>query len=857
MRARGLSPGHWLLALAVVIAAGVLGIVLQASGDTSRRAAAEGAMTLAPRYLADRPGDAARLALAGNHLDPSVATELAMLSVAVDSAGIERVVDGGPARVTAAIRTAHFLVTADEKRVLRVWRPHNGALLGALRVQERIVALADTPAAPLVAAADASGRLSLIDLADPHRPKLRRLPVPGGDGPRLALAFSNEAVEIVTVSRAGLVERFDAMTGSALDRWSLREVEGAVPWEGGSGALRLVAASFDSQPYGAGERLLVGLPDGAVVRVELKPKRGRTMIPAGFAPGEITAVAEVPHGHGVAAAARGGYMARESGEVPPIVRRGAEATGVAFDAGDALWVGNREGVGQQPTLSYGAELDFAGRPAAALTAGVGGVVAIGPEGTVSLLGDSNSGLGLPNAPSSSFAAFGPDGRLLITEGGEYAYRLVALKPGHGREYGQVVPNPELRSYEPDPDWWPEEGGFSVEAGAIGDELAVAGGQDPTGTAVVLAWDAESGSPLRRLPLATGGVETLEPSVVSEVLLLSDKHLVAAYSTVQQLIAIWSTDTWEQVAAVPVGAIGSMALRPDESEIVAIGGSDEESGGGKELVFVDVDAGHATEISHPGVTDAAWSADGNWLAVVDAGGALRIMSPDGEDEVRAPIQLEDEPLALAWRPDGEEIAVASRESVVLVDPLTGTVSPPLPNPSFATVHHLDWSADGRFLATTGSELREDGEAYEPAPVQLWTVGEARLRRRMCQLAGSPSGTREWTRLAGAGVPQPPCRVPASRPNGDPGEAAGELEDVDLIFRRGNDLFAADLGGNAARVGRVPSEGYPQISVSWDPDAVAWQAQSEIGMLGLGSRQVFEWTCVCRGAALRGGELVALG
>jgi WD40 repeat protein len=860
--AAGPSRRHLLIALGVLLVAVLLSLVLHSSnGDGAKiKNVAEGTLAIAPRYLDERPGVAARLALAGDRLKPSVAAELSMLSVAIDSAGVERVIDGGSAEVTAAIRASSLLITADEQGVVRVWRPHTGLLLGRTRVPDPVVVMADTEAARLLVAADKHGRLSLIDLSNPTEPSVSRLPGKGDGEPPLALAFANHGVEIVTLSRQGVVEQLDTMTGRVLSRWSLREVEGAVPWRRTPGSLKLAAASFDSQGYGDYGRLLVGLPDGAAVRIELKSRRGRTMVPAGFAPGRITALAESPYGHEVAIAATGGYLSSESGEARPVVRRGLEATGVTFDPDDyTLWVANREGVS---SLNEGVELPFAGRPVTALTTGRGGVVGIDLEGAVSVLGEAAAGLALPEVAASTFAAFAPNGRLLIEEGSPgYVYRLVALRAGHGLEYGQVTSNPERQSYEPDPDWWPEEDGFSVEAGAIDDEFAVVGGQDPTGTAVVLVWDASSGRPLRRLPLSTGSVETLEPSVVTEVLLLPEKHLLAAYSAVQQLIAIWSTDSWEQVASVPVGSIGSMALSPDESKIVAIGGSAEEpeGEGGTELVFVDVDSGAvAGRVSREGITDAAWSPDEERLAVVGTDGKLRILSADGENELRSPIQLEDAPLALAWRPDGEEIAVAMFDSLVLADPLSGVVSPPFPTDgSDSIVHHLDWSRDGRFLAAAAWQWSEDGEGYEPDSTQIWTVGGPRLQRRMCQLAGGATSQEEWDELVGTAEPKALCRAPAlSRPF-PLGEGVDRLDAVDLVFRSGNDLFAADLEGHAAEIGRTEDDIFPGVSLGWGDETVAWATQGEVGMMGLGARQAEEWTCLCNGAALHDGELIALG
>jgi hypothetical protein len=82
----------------------ILALLLLGNGGGGRDRASilsRRAEALAPSYLAERPGEAARLALAGYRLDPSVEGELSMASVAADSARVRRVIETGARQVVA------------------------------------------------------------------------------------------------------------------------------------------------------------------------------------------------------------------------------------------------------------------------------------------------------------------------------------------------------------------------------------------------------------------------------------------------------------------------------------------------------------------------------------------------------------------------------------------------------------------------------------------------------------------------------------------------------------------------------------------------------------------------------------
>lgn len=849
------GAGRLRLFAVTVIALAALLLLLDQGGSSGEGDWGLRVTTLAPSYLDRDPGRAARMALAGDRLDPSEAAQFSMLAVAADSAGVERVIETGSARVTAAIRTTHLVLIATADGRVVVWRPHGGVLLGEAHVASPLVAFADSPSTAEIAAVDAHGGLSLVDLSDPLHPRVSRLARRAGsarDGV-LALSFSAEAVTVLVVTAAGEIERFDTTTGALLERWSLGEVSGAAPW--GSRRPAVVAAAFDSQYFSTTERLLVAIPNGAVVRVELRRRRIRTMIPPGFAPGRITSVAENPYGPDVVAGATGGLVTSETRKLPPTISTGPEATGVAFAEGETLWIGDQDGIRSEQEY-FGAirEEAASGRPVRLLSAGIGGVVALNPGGAVSLLGPLESGLSLPETEATTFAAFDPEGHVVLPEGSPgYVYQLAMFRPGHGLQDGEPEPDPEVRSYEPDPKWWSEESehGLFVDAVAAGGGLVAAGGQDPTGQAVVLVWDAKSGRPLRRLPLSTGGIRTLEPSVVSGIFLLPREHLLLAYSGVQQLVAVWSTESWRLLHAIPVGSLRALAVDPGESRLAVVSGPpplenefEEEATAPEKLIAIDPVSGQIEhEATVADVADIAYSPDGRELALATQRGALRILSADSAEPVRSAIPLESQPVAIAWHPDGRQIAVAFEDGgISLVDPETGLLSESLPHELYgADVMGLEWSADGRFLLVSRGEPAESGEGDEPAPAQLWAVQGPRLRRRMCQLAGSS---------------RPVCglrlRPPRAARNEDaPPERAG------LAFRRGDGIFASDLEHPAARIGGAGGESFYQaVAFSWLGDGLGWAGHGDIGLLRDGARRADVWPCACSGLAARGDALFSL-
>jgi WD40 repeat protein len=833
-----------LVAVAVFAAGGLLRGL--GSGGDARNSDLSAESGIQVEFV-DHPGDSARDALAAAHSDDSVAAELAMLEVALDGKGIERTVDTGDGEATAALVLEGHLLTASSDGGVEVWRRANGALLGQAKASAPIVALADAyVSSSFLAALDEAGAVELVDIADPGRPRVLRLGPRLAKGERpLAVAFSeDDPREVVAVGSGGEVLHVDMTTGALVSRDSLGKFQGPLPWRHGDTPLSLTAAKFVPEVYEDEEGLLVAVANGAVADVDLKEGQGKTVLDSGVAPGRILAIDRLPYGETeLAVGATGGsVVVGENDFGEPSGKPGPPVPAVALESDDGLWLGESEGMAL-PEM----EGPLSGPPVRGFDVGLHGIAALNQNGMVSALGPAGVGISMADVEGTAAAAFDPAGRLLVASGYDpnHVEEIRAVRPQQPLPYDEYQEDDELQAYKPDPEWWSEAEdpeAFYVNDVAGNDEYVIAAGQDPNQDAAVVVWDAASGKPLQELVLGTGGVSTETPSIVSKVLLLPGRHEIAAYSVAQELIAVWSTETWELEDSIPVGAVGDVSVSPDESTIAVVGLGDDpeftvEPDEPIDISFVDLDAGKVDHVERVrGAVAAAFSPDGETLAVADQSGFLQLRSSDGSDRQGDPIELDNTPKELSWRPDGKLIAVAVSEGgVVFVDPESREVSQSLPYSTATPALGLDWSADGTLLATQTAEYDEDVERYEPAWTKVWTLGAAALEHRMCELAGCSR-----RRDAAAGQL----------------DDASRLKDVALVFRHEGDLVAADSAGNTARIGRLEDFSSPSPAYAWSRLGFAWSSPQQVSAILASDERPRSWPCACAGVAWDGEEIVSL-
>ncbi|HYH54204.1 MAG TPA: hypothetical protein VD761_08740 [Solirubrobacterales bacterium] len=793
----GRSRWSWLGLAAVILIAFLLGVLLRKASSNEETGSPEPVAAMIHAKLADRPQDAALAALAAFRSEPSAESELAMLDVAIDGSGLEHMIETGGEEVTAALVLDRDLVAARDDGVIQVWGRSNGKLQGETEAEVAFVALASSESSSgYLAALDRHGAISLLDVTDPGRPRILGLEVGLSPGERpLAIAFSDESDEVIAVGAGGEVLRVDT-TGTVSGRTSIWSYRGDLPWDRRGSSATLTAARFLPDNYEDDEGLLVSTANGGVADVDLAKGQGKTALRPGIAPGRVLSLDRDPYGETqLAVGASEGLvlLGEESYDDEPLVYPGPAIPAVTIEE-EGLRQGSREGL----LLGQAYQRPFAGPPVLRFDSSVDGIAVIHPEGKVSALGPAGTGISMADTEWSSVATFDPEGRVLVAEGydANHVEELHAVRPQPREPEEEYQEDEVVQTYRPDPEWWPEaedpEALYLNEVAAT-DQYVVAGGQDPNGNAAVLVWDAETGNPIQHLTLGTGGVTTELPSIVADVMLLPEQHLVACYSAAQQLIAIWSTDTWELVDSIPVGAVGDVAASSDGSTIVAVGVSPDSEGyvepdGLTPLTFIDTEEGRIRgEVAAKGVSDAAFSPDGSTLAMVDQSGFLRLRSADGREPAGPLVKVGAAAEALAWRPDGKLIAVSlSQGEIVLVDPESGEVSESLPREATTPSPQLSWSSDGGMLVALNPMPEEEGEGYDPGPASIWTLSATDLKRRMCELAA--------------------CHSATAVPLGSQLDDASRLAAIDFVFREEGSLIAADLNDEKARIGYLKDD-YP--------------------------------------------------
>ncbi|HEX5927543.1 MAG TPA: hypothetical protein VFY45_27245 [Baekduia sp.] len=751
--------------------------------------------------------------------------------------------------------------------MLRTWDPATGARLGQRKVAAPIGQMAASSALDgVVLTADQTGAVELWDVNAPDAPTRRTLASNHrGNASPLLVAFTPGGTMALAAWPDGAVERWDVASGTPLSTLKLGLARGRLPWRRGAGPLHLTAAAVPGDDYLVKSLLAVATADGAIARIDLRALRGRTMVPAGQFTDKVTGLATSAYDEPalIATSTAGVFIWRTSDR--RLTNGGGGRSSVTF-FNDKYVAASADGVRTFSTNDddQGGSADPVGTPATLATAGPGGIAIGRPDGTVALLGEPTVGIGLQPGDDTSVARFGPQGLLLTVEGydANHVSSLAAVRPGANDS--TTEPHRKVHVYKPDRRWWPQGDGANdhwyVNDATMGTDFVVAAGQDPTGTASVLVWDARTARPLRRLALTTGGIQPSGPSIATSVQVLPDRHVLAAYSAVQESIVLWSTTTWQRIATIAVGPAGGFTASPDGSRLIVAGLSDEQtrlhSGiRTSRLEFIDVEK---KMIDHIVTTkDSArveMAPDGHAIATVD-GGRLRVLSPDGRRDLIRPVQLDAElGTEVAWRPDSKVLAVGRSEGgVAIVDPAAGRLVTALPTPDDSLPMALSWSPSGAVLAVTNAT--ENGDSgFKATRPSLWRLDDATLRARMCQLAGRNMTAAEWRRdVSDEIAPQQPCRP--ARPKVT-SAAPATLPDAPLVvFTQRARVLATNADGRAARISDLPQDALSTTGFVWSPEgAVGWVAGGRAYVLRDGA--VRSWPCPCNGVVFDGPELAAV-
>jgi WD40 repeat protein len=857
------SPTRWTVALLVLI-----GLASSGCGggdgrrDTGARAAAAQLRIRLPALLPRRPAYAAGFALAADSLDPSPGSELAMLSVAAQQHAVARVIAAHRGPATAATRVRSAIVTAGTDGFLRTWDPRTGAKLGERRVGATIVRLAASEAVgATVASVDEEGHVAVWDLSHATRPVARQLSPGAGKRAPVTLGFSPNGVQLLSLGADGGLRRWDVASGASLRTVDLQAHRSSLPWR--RHRVTLTAATFVGQVYDQDPSVLVATRDGAIAKVNLRTATGRIVVPAGKITGPISALAYLPYkDYDIAAGTPEGVVWWKDDDNFTVRDSGPPVTALAAIDDDEVLKGGTGGVARATAETSDPPIGAAVR---AISATKYGAVAAAADGTVAVYDlDDDAGLTAPPTRPTAFARLGPAHQMLITDSGDpnHVKALMAVRLGvPGLQDGAPVANRPVRTYKPARSWWPQGEGadnhWFVSGGVFGDKYVVTAGQDPTGVAVVLVWDAKTARPLARLPLTTGGVKTDQPSYVAGFGILQDSGLLAAYSPVQESIAFWSTKTWRRTATVNVGPIASLSFTRDEKQVAVTSrpadGADTPDMR-TSLTFIDVAKGRVDHtVGLRGLNQVDFSPDGKYLATFTQG-KLQLRSPDGRKVLTAPVRYEDgDGVIEEWRPDSKLIAIArKRTGTVLADPWSGVVSEPLSAPAGTAPSGLGWSDDGRLLVQ--DNFQDDATPPAAAEPTLWTLDPRHLRQKLCAVEAGAFTAASWRReMRGAGAPRALCPRPAAPSRRT---AAGRaIADPVVAFRAGNSLYVADRDGHRQLIGGARPEDYSVQTFSWSrAGALGWAANGRAHVLRAG--RVSSWACPCEDVAFDKETLTAV-
>jgi WD40 repeat protein len=822
-------------------------------------------------------------AFAAQRLDPTEAGNFALLSVDLAFNGVLRVLAPTRGSTLTALHTANAVISSDQDRQVTVWQPTTGQVLATVSTPQPIVRFAASPSPNLVASVDRAGSVALWNLEDPHRPI--GLPLASASPGRrqvVALGFAAQATQLLVLTRTGLLYIFDVPARRLLRVRSLREAHGTLPWSSGQ-HVDVTAAQISPEEFSAKTTLLIATSDKDVARIDLHTFRGATAMPSAEVSGAITAVAESPYYQpSVILGTTAGTIQWNSQTHTAEPEQTGPNVGLALHE-TTITAANARGIvsaNLAASATSGTSLfTYTGRPARALLEGPGGPVEIGKDGSISLIGQPESAVSMPtsDSESSTIADFGPEGNLLETSGSDanHIESLIAVRPGvPGSLYGLTIPNRLVRRYLPSKQWWPQDTseprGWFVDVAQLSSQYALAGGQDPTGTAVVLVWNAKTGKPLKRLSLTQTGIPNttngLPPSIVPQVELLPKKHLIAAYSAAQELIVLWSTDTWQQVATIGVGPIADFSVSPDENTILVTSVSDQQSGvaagnANTRLLFLDVASGKvARRLTSNGTELAGYALNGG-IVTVQKGAAIRQLNADGSRSIAPARTIEaSQPKSLAWRSHSNVLAVGLEYGGArLLNLSTGEVSDALPPPPEAHSAEISFSPDGRLLAASNAVPTSSGYDQQTAP-SIWNIGEAHLRQRACELSGGEATPQEWATWK-TGIPFvsgcPADGVSATKlaktPPPSPSPAGRRLE---VAFQRGTHIEVASRQGPPLTVGLAEAVAYPTVQFNWSASgALAWIAQDILHSIPPSSAS-YTTPCPCSGVAYDGQSPLAV-
>jgi WD40 repeat protein len=182
---------------------------------------------------------------------------------------------------------------------------------------------------------------------------------------------------------------------------------------------------------------------------------------------------------------------------------------------------------------------------------------------------------------------------------------------------------------------------------------------------------------------------------------------------------------------PVNWVRGLAWRPDGSQLATVGNDDVIR-----LWHTDGRATAQLAAALGGMNALAWSPDGNRLAFTGTPCGLNLWNAPSTNTTHLLTLASKTSFAVAWKPDGRQVAVADGARIIVLDP--GTARPlHVLSGHTGNVRSLAWSPDARCLAS----------ASEDSLIKLWDAASGRELRTLVgygaparAVAWSPDGTR---------------------------------------------------------------------------------------------------------------------
>ncbi|MEU1622874.1 hypothetical protein ABZ479_36975 [Streptomyces sp. NPDC005722] len=717
------------------------------------------AADLAAEALSLRQTDprlAGLLGLAGSRIAPDTPRAVqAMRDVLDTNSGVRLSWQASPNRVDSVAvddKRDRVYTTGNDSGV-KSWDLRTGKLLGKAPGEVGGLVLNDVSG---LLAARGSSAVSLYEVLD-DEPVLRgTLPVPTcarAESRTAAIAFTDRGVRFVEVRDDGTMAQYDTTTRQQTDCRRLGSMSGL----GLPGGLRVVVdASVATSPNQradrepAEERVVLLLTNNRVVSVGLDSHKVAVEIdqedvqdtPTHIGATDELIVLASPKGVQAWDRARRRQLTFAVGNLPTAPRAMVEHSGSVAIAGDAGTALVPVGAGDSAAASRGLDEPRGGAATAVAVGADFTVVSAGLGGRVNVLDEQPGPLGRSTASQTTAAAFGTDGRLLLSSFSDLVHAaegLYTVRPETGD-------NPSLSARTD----WPHEttyrsATFFVNDVAMSAEFVAGAGQF-NGRGTIAVW-RRNGTWLRDLR-PSGVDETDRPSaerIVTDVAFVPEAHLLIARH-VTGPVTVWSTRTWKELDTVRLADGIDLRVHGTRAVVLERPGEDDAR-----LVAIDLSTPRdatTRAVRAPGAYRLDWSQDGSRLALLVDGDSVRYLDAELRDTgslLRVP-DVGTGARTVALSPDGSRTAVGFADRVLVHNTATGLLSMPALHRSGAgDVIHLYWSPDDRMLVGVTRSFRTDNAA---GPLNLWKVGGIDWQRSICRWTGGEGLSREeWAKHVG--------------------------------------------------------------------------------------------------------------